>query len=276
MTYQRYYAYQAGAPTGRFLSPDPGGISTADLRNPVSLNRYAYAYGDPANLIDPSGEKAIGIPPNGPITDCWSDREGKTVDCIFYPKGGWTYILPAPPKAPTGPPVGVSQQGQYDMSVEKAELMIVQGRIASLGDCTKVLGGASAADLSKVANSITFLDGRAGSIGSDRTEDSIAGNGDQTTLAASVSGSIAVTLTNNGTILPYVVLGSDMYNDPSVDPANTLLHEVLHVALNLGGPGDQDLKAYLSQYGFTSGFGGTGGTDDITQWLKANCPGGRQ
>jgi rhodanese-related sulfurtransferase len=36
------------------------------------------------------------------------------------------------------------------------------------------------------------------------------------------------------------------------------------------------MKNYLSQYGFTPGYGGTGGTDDITQWLAANCPGKKQ
>jgi hypothetical protein len=35
---------------------------------------------------------------------------------------------------------------------------------------------------------------------------------------------------------------------------------------------DDALKKYLSQFGFVAGYGGTGGTDDITQWLKANCP----
>jgi len=39
------------------------------------------------------------------------------------------------------------------------------------------------------------------------------------------------------------------------------------------GVGDAGLKSYLSQFGFVSGYGGAGGTDDITQWLAANCPG---
>ena len=49
---QRYYT----SSFGRFWSPDPGGVNTADPRNPVSWNRYAYVYGDPANANDPTGQ----------------------------------------------------------------------------------------------------------------------------------------------------------------------------------------------------------------------------
>jgi len=48
---QRYYGFG----TGMFLSPDPGGIRTADPTNPVSWNRYAYANADPVNFVDPHG-----------------------------------------------------------------------------------------------------------------------------------------------------------------------------------------------------------------------------
>jgi len=41
---------------GRFWSPDPGGLTTADPRNPQSWNRYAYAGGDPVNFNDPTGQ----------------------------------------------------------------------------------------------------------------------------------------------------------------------------------------------------------------------------
>src|SRR5208283_5049680 len=40
---------------GRFWSPDPAGIKTADPRNPTSWNMYAYAGGDPVNWRDPTG-----------------------------------------------------------------------------------------------------------------------------------------------------------------------------------------------------------------------------
>jgi RHS repeat-associated protein len=53
---QRYY----NSIGGRFLTPDPGGIRTADPKNPTSWNRYAYANGDPVNFNDPAG--AFGCP----------------------------------------------------------------------------------------------------------------------------------------------------------------------------------------------------------------------
>jgi RHS repeat-associated protein len=52
---QRYYTSNFG----RFWSPDPGGIATANPRNPGSWNRYAYTNGDPANYYDPAGTDDI-------------------------------------------------------------------------------------------------------------------------------------------------------------------------------------------------------------------------
>jgi RHS repeat-associated protein len=48
---QRYYSNA----TGRFLTPDPGGVGTADPKSPGSWNRYAYVQGDPVNLTDRRG-----------------------------------------------------------------------------------------------------------------------------------------------------------------------------------------------------------------------------
>jgi RHS repeat-associated protein len=47
---QRYYNQ-----AGRFFSPDPGGLSTADPTDPGSWNRYAYVGGDPVSFRDPHG-----------------------------------------------------------------------------------------------------------------------------------------------------------------------------------------------------------------------------
>jgi RHS repeat-associated protein len=41
--------------TGRFLTPDPLGVRTADPKNPSTWNRYTYVMGEPINSTDPTG-----------------------------------------------------------------------------------------------------------------------------------------------------------------------------------------------------------------------------
>ncbi len=48
---QRYYS----ANVGRFYSPDPGGVATANPRDPSTWNRYSYVSGDPVNSVDRRG-----------------------------------------------------------------------------------------------------------------------------------------------------------------------------------------------------------------------------
>ena len=47
----RYYS----AGLGRFMSPDPKGLASANTKSPMSLNRYGYTGGDPVNHVDPAG-----------------------------------------------------------------------------------------------------------------------------------------------------------------------------------------------------------------------------
>ena len=54
------YAYQATArlmqqEAGRWLSPDPAGLSAVDLSNPQTMNRYVYVANNPLSYTDPSG-----------------------------------------------------------------------------------------------------------------------------------------------------------------------------------------------------------------------------
>ena len=65
---QRYYA-NAG---GRFLTPDPGGLSTADPSDPGSWNMYAYVKGDPVNSTDPTGLESDGSSLGCIINGLWS------------------------------------------------------------------------------------------------------------------------------------------------------------------------------------------------------------
>jgi RHS repeat-associated protein len=40
---------------GRWLTPDPAGMSSMNTANPQSINRYAYVMNDPVNSVDPLG-----------------------------------------------------------------------------------------------------------------------------------------------------------------------------------------------------------------------------
>src|SRR5581483_10574675 len=65
---------------GRWISPDPAGISAAELSNPQSWNRYAYAYGVPLNTTDPLGLcvrwVSVTDPTTGNIYAVCDDRLG--------------------------------------------------------------------------------------------------------------------------------------------------------------------------------------------------------
>jgi len=79
---QRYY----GNGMGRFWSVDPGGIATATLSRPASLNRYAYTEGDPVNFADPHG-----------MFTCWADPPPE------HPEWGCVWVGDSA-SADTGPP----------------------------------------------------------------------------------------------------------------------------------------------------------------------------
>jgi uncharacterized protein RhaS with RHS repeats len=65
---------------GRFMSPDPSGLSYADPGNPQSLNLYAYVLNNPLTYIDPTGLTCQTNSSDGTVYD---DNDGKgcrTVD----------------------------------------------------------------------------------------------------------------------------------------------------------------------------------------------------
>lgn len=53
---------------GRWPSPDPSGVSAAHVRNPQTLNRYAYVANNPLSRVDPKGTDFEHTPP--PPSDC--------------------------------------------------------------------------------------------------------------------------------------------------------------------------------------------------------------
>ncbi len=55
---QRYNNSKAG----RFFSPDPSGMSTVDMQNPISSNMYAYANGASVNSNNPDGLDCASTP----------------------------------------------------------------------------------------------------------------------------------------------------------------------------------------------------------------------
>ena len=247
----RYYS----PTTGRFLSPDPYQPSGGPA-SPGSWNRYSYVSGDPINFNDRRGLFQEVVPPQPP-----PDPPGMPPGSDETPPEAEVPALW--PWEVTGG--GVDQIGYDQITTENARATL-RKRLDRLGDCARILGGATADDFWAVAKNIKFYDAMPNSPGSDRTQDKISGNGIQTKLWETVQYYVAATLTKEGQVLPFVLLGRDFYNDPEVSRPDTLLHEALHVALNLLDP---DLKTYLAQYGFKPT---EAGSHDITDWLKKDCP----
>ena len=46
---------------GRFLTPDPIGLKSADIKHPGSLNLYSYVRNDPVNYFDPEGKSLYEV-----------------------------------------------------------------------------------------------------------------------------------------------------------------------------------------------------------------------
>ena len=80
---QRYYS----GSTGAFWTPDPGGIKTANPKNPNSWNRYVYVNGDPINHTDRGGRIADEscVEQDGVWVD---DGDGSGCDDAGQPTGG--------------------------------------------------------------------------------------------------------------------------------------------------------------------------------------------
>ncbi|HEV2401025.1 MAG TPA: RHS repeat-associated core domain-containing protein [Candidatus Sulfotelmatobacter sp.] len=50
---------------GRWISPDPAGLSAVDPMNPQTWNRYAYVANNPLNAVDPSGLDCVYLNDEG-------------------------------------------------------------------------------------------------------------------------------------------------------------------------------------------------------------------
>jgi RHS repeat-associated protein len=61
---------------GRWLIPDPAGLSAADPTDPQSWNRYAYVTNNPVNKVDPTGLDGFGLVNPGEVCmgfQCFND-----------------------------------------------------------------------------------------------------------------------------------------------------------------------------------------------------------
>jgi RHS repeat-associated protein len=100
-TANRHYS-----PSGRWMSPDPGGLKVVRLDDPQTWNMYAYARNNPTTLTDPSGLEPD--PPVGQKATCIS-AECTKQQSIEGQEGGQ---VPAQNTANENTPVGNTTEGE--------------------------------------------------------------------------------------------------------------------------------------------------------------------
>src|SRR5439155_12195173 len=69
---------------GRWISPDPGGLSVVNFADPQSWNRYAYVGNNPLFAVDPSGlgVGCPGGPSKNPSCDAHEPGDFRQANCI--------------------------------------------------------------------------------------------------------------------------------------------------------------------------------------------------
>jgi RHS repeat-associated protein len=93
---QRYYNSSVGA----FWSPDPGGIRTANPRNPLSWNRYAYTKGNPIGRLDRHGLEDCDPDDDEECQESYCDLNPEDPICNDLPGGGDPGPSPTPSPSP--------------------------------------------------------------------------------------------------------------------------------------------------------------------------------
>jgi RHS repeat-associated protein len=85
--FRKYDPYQ-----GRWISPDPGGLSVVDPTNPQSWNRYAYVLNNPLKHSDPTGLACVYLTDDGnEIAEV--DDDVAMEDCVGDgPEGGGYWV----------------------------------------------------------------------------------------------------------------------------------------------------------------------------------------
>jgi RHS repeat-associated protein len=83
----RYYA----SSMGRFMSPDPSGLTYANPYNPQSLNLYAYVLNNPLKNIDPTGLDCVYLSDDAKsIEEVDADSDTSESDCAA---SGGTHVV---------------------------------------------------------------------------------------------------------------------------------------------------------------------------------------
>ena len=269
---QRWYSSQVM----RFTNPDPWGGS-ASIASPQSWNRYGYVQGDPVNPGDPSGLGGMfvwnipaacpaGMHPEGAV--CINDWQ--LFGWTYYPPPYWVQVIvqsrgggDRTPYNKGGwytDPVGAAKTGwQYLKSIWKDCLgQFSAGRGFSADELQTLLTADSS------AGGAAWWDTRKSDVGS-RTVDSIAHNGDPTSLRAFVGSANAMVVRSTRN----VVLGINWYTDlTQTDQIATTIHESLHILLDIG---DADLRGWLLEANTTFVATDKYGSGDITGWIAGGC-----
>lgn len=145
----RYYASNIA---GRFLTPDPSGLSYADPNDPQSLNLYAYVRNNPLRFVDPSGLDCVQVDTGADevlvaASDCGATG-GTFVDGIVDPasfaydsNGDLTFSFTNSTTGAAGSAVIGLPDGQnlvYNQQVAAAAAVLRPATISSIADTSPV------------------------------------------------------------------------------------------------------------------------------------------
>jgi len=219
---QRYYSNV----TGRFLTPDPGGVRTANPMDPGSWNRYAYVNGDPVNYNDRHG-LFMSARDDGEEDDsdpC--DDDPTQIGCPLYdilPPGQATFGN-AHPVGPLN--IGVMRNRWYEGLTLAVQILARNKDCDALFGLTGPLGNTSPTDplevLAKISSSYEF--GAIASPANTITSATTTGTGSRTIPI----GDGATMLANTGVVIRVnntANVASFVSGNVS-DWATTILHEL--------------------------------------------------
>ena len=282
---QRYYV---GA-YGRFNTTDQGGVH---LKDPGSWNRYAYVGGDPINFNDRRGLSRCdpnAVDDDGSDDDCGDDGgdgigggSGGPVftvtvtttglpdpsPCVGDLTGAWGGSSSGAPSAAQGGGSGAAGAPAVLSSFSFAQLQTqataaLNYELNNLGpNCDKVLPVGTLKSVESFTP-LTFWNattqgGQLASLlggtngGANATIGSYFGNGQYAVILNGAGGGF----------INQVVLGANFYSDPS-SQGLTLLHELLHFALQKG---DAGIDAH-----FGINVGVAGASASFSKWLANDC-----